>query len=196
VYVEVGDQRDLRALFRRADVDGLAGGVHDAGQVLVRERGVHDDLAREEVPRVEAPHLLEAYEALVVDERDVETDLAHVGGDHRRRGTIAGALHGVQVAHRVRLEDVDEALQLCCDDLAYAFFAARHARHFGESLQEIHERESTPRATRSRRRPTPGGTPPARRARTWAPRRARRSAAGRRASPTDRLAPRRPPDPR
>src|SRR5690606_19451832 len=190
---EVRELRDLRALLLRADVDGLAGRVHHADQLLTRQRGVHRDLAGEEVARVEAAELLQAEEALVVDELHEEADLVHVGGQHRaRRAVLLGALHGVQVAHRVRLQLVDDALQLGLDDLADALLTAGYARGLGEPLQEFHARESTPGASPRWRRPGRQGTPPARRARSRAAGRARRRAPPRPAARTAPPAPRRP----
>lgn len=66
------------------DVDGAAAWVHDAEEIA--RVGTDQHAAREEVSRVESACWVDPDEALVIDGRDIETDLVHVAKKHDAGG--------------------------------------------------------------------------------------------------------------
>jgi hypothetical protein len=76
------------------DVNGLAAGVHDAGQVLLRVAriGADGDDAGEQVARIEPAHRHDADVPAIVDVLDHEADLVHVRGEHDLGRVLALAL--------------------------------------------------------------------------------------------------------
>ena len=136
-------------------MDRLTAGVEDADDRLT---ALDENLAGEEVARVETADVLDAQAAFVVDVADVEADLIHVTGDHdferlggygrRTPGFLCGAAAGLlrrragfletnQVAHRIDAGLVPQVSRVLEDQLTNQFLSARDAGGLGQDPQEL-----------------------------------------------------------
>ena len=115
----VFDLRDAIAFIGLHDVDRLA--AHDAHDVLF---AVDDDALGGECFRVESTESVEAHEALVIDVRDDEADLVHVGGGHDFFLGGFSFFQGDDIAHVIDGNFIGEVLDFGEDELADFFFEA------------------------------------------------------------------------
>ncbi len=146
---ELLDLGNLLSILGTRNMDRPATRIHHALNISTIRH--HRDAAREQVACVKPACRVHPQKALVINRRDIKTNLIHVAQQHhsRRTGLTLGRAdlldllprpwlaRADQVAQRIRSDLIKQPIDLLLDQLADALFATRNARSFTQTLEKI-----------------------------------------------------------